>query len=69
MDNGMNSNDGKIYIGQKIRREISESVGLTASCGVACNKLLAKICCDVNKPNGVTFLSNKVKEIMSFMYK
>ena len=27
MDNGMNSNDGKIYIGQKIRREISIPMG------------------------------------------
>ena len=40
---------------------------MTASCGIACNKLLAKICCDVNKPNGVTYLTSKVQPILDFM--
>lgn len=61
VENGLNSEEGKIFMGHKIRQEISDTLGLTASCGVACNKLLAKICCDVNKPNGSTYLSNKVK--------
>ena len=66
-DNGLNTEEGKIFIGQKIRQEIEQGVGLTASCGVACNKLIAKICCDVNKPNGVTYLSNRVDQILRFM--
>jgi len=67
IDNGLNTEEGKIFLGQKIRREIQDGLGLTASCGVACNKLLAKICCDVNKPNGVTYLANKVDQIMHFI--
>lgn len=67
IDNGLNTEDGKIFLGQKIRQEIKEGLSLTASCGVACNKLLAKICSDVNKPNGVTYLNNRVDQIMSFM--
>jgi len=42
---------------------------MTASCGIACNKLLAKICADVNKPDGMAFLSSKVEDIVSFMGK
>ncbi len=36
-----------------IREEILiKTGGLTASCGVGPNKMLAKICSEVNKPNG-----------------
>ena len=67
IDNGLNSQEGKVFIGQKIRQEILDQVGLTASSGIACNKLLAKICADMNKPNGVTYLNNTVEEIINFM--
>jgi len=36
----------------EIRERIFEQTGLTASAGVAPNKLLAKVASDVNKPNG-----------------
>ena len=36
----------------RIRREIFEATGLTASAGIAYNPMLAKICSDKNKPNG-----------------
>jgi DNA polymerase-4 len=36
----------------EIRERIREETGLTASAGVAGNKLLAKIASDLNKPNG-----------------
>ncbi len=39
-------------VAQEIRREIRETTGLTASAGIACNKLLAKIASDWNKPDG-----------------
>lgn len=38
---------------EQIRRSVQEATGgLTCSCGVAPNRTLAKICSDVNKPNG-----------------
>lgn len=40
---------------------------MTASCGIACNKMLAKICSDMNKPNGQTYLPSKTEEIWKFM--
>lgn len=38
---------------ERIRREIFEEVGLTASAGVSYNKFLAKVASDQNKPNGL----------------
>lgn len=39
-------------IAQEIRQRIEAEVGITASAGIAANKLLAKIASDWNKPNG-----------------
>lgn len=44
--------EGRICVGERIRRDIVEKTKMTASCGIACNKMLAKICSDMNKPNG-----------------
>ena len=40
-------------IGSDIRRRIVKQTGLTASVGIAPNKLLAKIASDLNKPDGM----------------
>lgn len=34
---------------------------------MACNKLLAKVCADQNKPNGQTYLKPKLDVIQNFM--
>lgn len=41
-------------IGSWVKRRIREATGLTASVGVACNKLVAKIASDIDKPDGLT---------------
>jgi len=41
------------YIAQEIRRLIREETDLTASAGVSCNKLIAKLASDQNKPDGL----------------
>ncbi|HZL76523.1 MAG TPA: DNA polymerase IV [Bacteroidales bacterium] len=40
-------------IAKKIRKEIREKTGLTASAGISYNKFLAKIASDINKPDGI----------------
>ncbi len=45
-----------LQMADKIRREIWEATGLTASVGCAPNKFLAKVASDLHKPNGVTEL-------------
>ncbi len=52
-------------IAERIRREIKEETGLTASAGVAPNKFLAKIASDLNKPDGISVI--RPEQIESFM--
>jgi DNA polymerase-4 len=40
-------------IAKKIKREIKEKTGLTASAGISVNKFLAKIASDIKKPDGL----------------
>lgn len=56
IENNMNHEMGKKFLAESIRREIKERTQMTASCGIACNKMLAKICSDMKKPNGQTYL-------------
>ncbi len=53
-------------LAQKIRQEIFDATKLTASAGIASNKLLAKLACEKNKPNGqFTVSPDKVMEFMT----
>src|ERR1700719_2866791 len=52
-------------IGGEIRRRIRNRTGLTASVGIAPNKLLAKIASDLNKPDGMCRIgADNVREIL-----
>jgi DNA polymerase IV len=46
------------HLAQDLRQRVFAATGLTCSIGIAPNKLLAKICSDLNKPNGYTILLN-----------
>src|SRR6202023_2549834 len=53
-------------IGAEIRRRIAGQTGLTASVGIAPNKLLAKIASDLNKPDGMCRIdADNVGEILA----
>lgn len=43
-------------IGRKLKARIKEKTGLTASVGIAPNKLVAKIASDLEKPDGLTII-------------
>jgi len=52
-------------IGAKIRQRIAGQTGLTASVGIAPNKLLAKIASDLNKPDGMCHIdAGNLREIL-----
>src|ERR1700743_809770 len=56
---------GPDVIGAEIRRRILAQTGLTASVGIAANKLLAKIASDLNKPNGMCRIdAGNIREIL-----
>ncbi|TBU33633.1 DNA/RNA polymerase [Dichomitus squalens] len=52
---------------QDMRQKIHEETALTASAGIAPNKMLAKICSDRNKPNGQFKLDFEARAIKAFM--
>ncbi|MCH84448.1 DNA polymerase kappa-like [Trifolium medium] len=54
-------------IAQEIRVSVYEETGLTCSAGVAPNRLLAKVCSDINKPNGQYVLPNDRLAVMTFI--
>lgn len=62
---GQENDIGRMYTGSRIRSQILKKTGLKASCGIACNRLLAKVCADLNKPDALTYL--KSNEINRFM--
>ncbi|CAF4624947.1 unnamed protein product [Rotaria sp. Silwood1] len=52
---------------QEIRHRIYLTTRLTASAGIACNMRLAKLCSDINKPNGQYQLESNVNIILNFI--
>lgn len=45
-----------LSIAQQIKAKVFEATGLSCSIGISPNKLLSKICSDLEKPNGLTIL-------------
>ena len=52
---------------QEMRAKIQERTQLTASAGIAPNCFLAKVCSDLNKPNGQFELRPNAEDIMKFV--
>ncbi|CAI6080647.1 unnamed protein product [Clonostachys chloroleuca] len=52
---------------EQMRREVHEKTQVTVSAGIAANAKLAKICSNMNKPNGQFLLPNERGAIMVFM--
>ncbi|KAI9189543.1 hypothetical protein H9P43_000976 [Blastocladiella emersonii ATCC 22665] len=52
---------------EEIRQKITEATQLTASAGIAPNKMLAKIGSDLNKPNGQHYLPGDRDRVVAFM--
>jgi DNA polymerase kappa len=66
-ERGLDSPEGRETVVQEIRSKVHEVTGLTCSAGIACNKLLAKICSELNKPNGQFYLPFSVEVIREFI--
>lgn len=45
-------NPSASLLAKEIRQRIFDETGLTASAGISINKFIAKVCSDINKPNG-----------------
>ncbi|KAJ9561034.1 hypothetical protein OSB04_006194 [Centaurea solstitialis] len=54
-------------VAEELRLNVYKATGLTCSAGVSPNRLLAKVCSDINKPNGQFVLPNDRAAIMTFI--
>ncbi|KAF8019917.1 hypothetical protein BT93_G0569 [Corymbia citriodora subsp. variegata] len=54
-------------VAEELRNTVFGETGLTCSAGVAANRLLAKVCSDINKPNGQFVLPNDRLAVMTFI--
>ena len=59
--------DDIINVGYEIKNKIYNSRKLTCSIGIACNKKLAKICSDKNKPNEIFYLDFNQEAVNNFL--
>lgn len=50
---------GKQALAAEIRQKIFTKTNLTSSAGIGCNKMIAKVCSKVNKPNGQFYLKGE----------
>src|ERR1044071_7242027 len=50
-----------VPLARELKRRIASERGLTASIGIAANKLLAKLASDFSKPNGLTLIPERDK--------
>ena len=50
------SAEDTVVLAQRLKAAVQAATGLSCSIGIAENKLLAKICSDLEKPNGITIL-------------
>ncbi|KAL5218832.1 hypothetical protein ABZP36_019516 [Zizania latifolia] len=51
----------------ELRSAIHQETGLTCSAGVAPNRMIAKVCSDINKPNGQFVLPNDREAVTTFV--
>lgn len=49
--------DDSLNLARRIKTAVREATGLTCSIGITPNKLLSKICSEMDKPDGITLLS------------
>ena len=54
---------------EEMREKIQGLTSLTASAGIAPNKMLAKVVSDINKPNGQYFLPPRKDKVLEFIRK
>uniref|UniRef100_A0A0E0KGB1 DNA polymerase kappa n=1 Tax=Oryza punctata TaxID=4537 RepID=A0A0E0KGB1_ORYPU len=54
-------------VATELRGAIHQETGLTCSAGVAPNRMIAKVCSDINKPNGQFILPNDREAVTTFV--
>eukprot|EP00359_Climacostomum_virens_P011375 CAMPEP_0204916456 /NCGR_PEP_ID=MMETSP1397-20131031/14254_1 /ASSEMBLY_ACC=CAM_ASM_000891 /TAXON_ID=49980 /ORGANISM="Climacostomum Climacostomum virens, Strain Stock W-24" /LENGTH=533 /DNA_ID=CAMNT_0052088953 /DNA_START=20 /DNA_END=1618 /DNA_ORIENTATION=+ len=66
-DRELDTPEGRQSVIEELRQKVHDLTSLTCSAGIACNKMLAKIASDLNKPNGQYYLPFDVEAITTFI--
>ncbi|KAH7291826.1 hypothetical protein KP509_29G037100 [Ceratopteris richardii] len=66
-DQCLSRNMSSEEVAEELRRRVYDLTGLTCSAGVAPNRMIAKVCSDVNKPNGQFIVPNDRAAVMAFV--
>lgn len=54
-------------VAEELRRRVHEKTGLTCSAGLGPNRMIAKVCSDMNKPNGQFSVPNVREAVVAFV--
>lgn len=68
-DRNITTPEGIDKIIYDMRMKINDATGITCSCGIAPNKILAKLSTEINKPNGQYYMKPNREEILDFIGK
>lgn len=68
-ENGISSDEEIEKLCHDIRMKINTATGVTCSCGIGPNKMLAKLSTEINKPNGQFLMKSNKEVIMDFLSK
>jgi len=63
-ENDMDNDEGRQELANTIRMRINTATKLTCSAGIGPNRMIAKICSDLNKPNGQSYVRPNLDEIL-----
>ena len=55
-ENNIDNDEGRQQLAHDIRMRINNATKLTCSAGIGPNRMIAKICSDINKPNGQAYV-------------
>jgi len=56
-----------LQVAEQLRADVQQATQLTCSVGIACNGMLAKVCSDLNKPNGQLKLDASRSAVLTFL--
>lgn len=65
--NGLDNDEGRQELAFTVRMRVNKATKLTCSAGIGPNRMIAKICSDINKPNGQSYVKPDRADVLKFI--